>query len=105
MRFYARRRQRSVSTRMNTDDILTFSVDENQRHAGRLPRNNADRRDINIIAGQLFTYALTGIVITRAGDKRNIRPTASGGDGLVCALTAKCYLVLITRDGFARCRE
>ena len=90
---------------MNTDDILTFSIDENQRHAGRFPCNHADRCDINVVARQLFAYSLTGIVITRAGDKRNIRPAATGSDGLVGAFTAKCHLILVTRDGFARCRE
>ncbi len=35
---------------MNTDDVLAFAVNENQRYPGRLAFNNANRRDINTIA-------------------------------------------------------
>ena len=68
---------------MNTDDILTFRIDENQRHAGRFPCNHADGCNVDFVACQLFAYALTGIVIARTGDKRDIRPAAPGGNRLV----------------------
>ena len=90
---------------MNTDDILTFRIDENQRHAGRFPCNHADGCNVDVVACQLFAYALAGIVITRTGDKRDIRPAASGGNRLVCALTAERHLILIASDGFARSGE
>jgi hypothetical protein len=74
---------------MNTDDILTFGVNKNQRHAGRFSGNRTHRRNIDIIAFQLAANAFADIVIAGTGDKRNIRAAAPGGDGLVRPLPPK----------------
>ena len=90
---------------MNTDDILTFGVNKNQRHAGRLSVDRTHRRNIDTIALQLAANAFADIVITGTGNKRNIRAASPGGDGLVSPFTAESHLIMMTGDGFARRRE
>ncbi|MNB80886.1 hypothetical protein D3C75_276540 [compost metagenome] len=105
LRLDAFNRQRRVRTRMNTDNILPFSVDKNQRHPGGFVLHYAYRRDIDIVALQLLAHALTGVVIARTGNKGDVCPAAPGGDRLVSALAAKGDLVAIARHRFARRRE
>jgi hypothetical protein len=85
---------------MNADDILTFSVDENQRHTGRLAFYHAYRRNIDIVAFQLLANTLAGIVITRAGNEGNAGTAAPSSNRLVSAFATKCDLILITGYGF-----
>jgi hypothetical protein len=87
---------------MNADDILTFSVDENQRHTGRLAFYHAYRRNIDIVAFQLLANTLAGIVITRAGNEGNAGTAAPSSNRLVSAFATKCDLILITGYGFTR---
>ncbi len=98
-------RERGVGSRMNTDDILPFTVDKDQRDAGRLSVNHAHGRNVNVIVGQLGADPISGIVAAGAGDKRNLRPAAPGGHRLVCPFTTKGDLVVRTGHGFARHRE
>jgi hypothetical protein len=53
----------------------------------------------------LLTHLFAGVVIAGTGDKGDVRPAASGGDGLIRAFSAKRYLILAASNGFARSRE
>ena len=67
--------------------------------------DHADRRNIDVISGELLANALTNAVIASAGNKRDIRTATPSSHRLIRAFAAKCNLIVVTGYGFAWSRK
>src|SRR5699024_4734928 len=65
----------------------------------------ADRSNIDVISGELLANALANTVITRTGNKRDIRTATPSSHSLIRAFAAKCNLIVVTGYGFAWSRK
>ncbi|MNZ91110.1 hypothetical protein D3C78_1100840 [compost metagenome] len=91
-----------IGAGINADHVLAFSINKNQRYAGRVFGNRLYRLGINAIGSQLLTNAFADVISAHAGDKSDIRAAAPCRHRLVGAFAAKRHFILLPDHRFTR---
>jgi hypothetical protein len=85
--------------------ILATSIDGNQGQSCRQSRRVPGRRQVNLFLAQKPGQIVSVVVFSQLADKRDLRPSAFGSQGLIGALAAKRGLHRIAEYGFAALRQ